>query len=319
MASFSQQTTIHNNYHDGNTKLLGSKQDYVICGSRDEYKYHVILDGHGKGLVVNILSTINWDEIVEYHESPHQMIHHINKYIITNKNTLEYANNKMDGSTCIIVIIFEKIGVIKTYNIGDSMCGIKINDTIHFTKMHDVHHQEEVQRLKQQNILFDHAPSLKIISTDNRDATMVDGTYFNFKYIYPDDTPIPPEQFNSKVDRIAMTRSLGHNHGYHFTTLQEFECETYRYTPGSDSVTIITGTDGLWDILSPDGSKNIFKKIEKSNSSNLVNELLEFAEKMWKCKWNYHIPKGYAGYGDKPLITNLGGCDDIGIAIYISR
>ena len=247
------------------------------------------------------------------------MITNINENIINNRYSSKYLNNKRDGSTCIIVIIFEETGIIKTYNIGDSMAGIKINDTLHFTKMHDVNNKEEVKRLQDEGVKMDTSQYLKIISTENRDATMAEGAYFNFKYRYPDDTPIPPNEYNSGIDKIAMTRSLGHNHAHHFVTLQEFECQTYRYTPGNDSVTIITATDGLWDILSPDGSRNIFTKIETSTNINLVEELLNFAERLWKCKWNYHIPKGYAGHGGKAKVTDLGNYDDIGIAIYRSR
>lgn len=319
MAALSSNTSSYVNYHDGNTKLIGSKQDYVICGENNEYKYHVVLDGHGKGMVAETLSTINWDKIIEYHDSPNDMINNINSHLIYNEYTSEYANNKRDGSTCIIVIIFENIGLIKTYNIGDSMTGIKINDTIHFTKMHDKNNQSEVKRVQDEGIKLDNDTCMKIISTKNRDATMMECTYFNFKYIYSDDTVIPSNKFNSKVDRIAMTRSLGHNHAHHFATLQEFECETFTYIPNTDKVTIITATDGLWDILSPDGSRNIFTKVENSDSANLVEELLDFAESLWKSKWNYHIPKGYAGYGGKPIITDLGNFDDIGIAIYHSK
>ncbi len=329
MASFTSENIsntpdINIPYHNGATKLIGSRQDYVICGETPEFKYHIILDGHGKGKVASTLSKITWNEVLKNHDSPKNMLENINKHLMYKKFDKHHhvingewcINNAHDGSTCIIVIIFEQLGIIKTFNIGDSMTGIKINDSIVFTKMHNVDNEAEVQRLRENDVKTEDAWRMKIISSKNRDASMCKGIYFNFKYVYPADSPIRSWNQNSKEDKLAMTRALGHNHGHHFATLQEFDCNTYTYTPGIDTVTIISATDGLWDILCPETSKQIFTDVETSTTPNLVEKLLDMAENLWTSTWNYHTPPGFSGYGDPPTQTKLGGVDDIGIAVY---
>lgn len=321
MASFlsenaSNSVKIQLPYHNGNTKLIGSRQDYVICGETPEFKYHIILDGHGKGKVAKTLSKIAWHEILKNHASPINMLANINKFILHNKDTTKRANHVHDGSTCAIVMIFEQLGIIKTYNIGDSMTGIKINDSIVFTQMHDADNVSEIQRVSENGVEFEDTWRLKILSSKNLDATMQKGKYFKFKYIYPDDSPIPYYEYNTTEDKLAMTRSLGHNHAHHFATLQEFDCETYTYTPGTDTVTIISASDGLWDVLCPEAARQIFTDVETSSSPNPVENLLDMAENLWTSTWNYHTPAGFSGHGNPPTQTGLGGADDVGIAVY---
>jgi len=321
MASFLSDTSVTDTssiklpYHYGNTKLLGSRQDYVIYGETSEYKYHVILDGHGKGKVAKTLSTINWDKVISTYQSPKNMLANINKHILRSKDT-KYVNNVRDGTTCNIVLIFEKTGIIKTFNIGDSMTGIKINDTITFTKMHNAENESEIQRIQENGIEIEETWALKVLSSKSLDATMKKGKYFKFKYEYPDDTPVMHYEFNTVIDKLAMTRSIGHNHAHHFVTLQDFECETYSYTPGTDTVTIISASDGLWDVLCPEATRQIFTDVETSTSPNPVNNLLDMAENLWTATWNYHTPSGFTGYGDPPTQCGLGGADDVGIAVY---
>ena len=89
-------------------KLLGSKQDWVIKGKNDLFKYLVVLDGHGKGNVLNQLTKLKWNELLLTHnERPDHLLKAINEYLALGPNSFTInADNFRDGSTCSIVKMF---------------------------------------------------------------------------------------------------------------------------------------------------------------------------------------------------------------------
>ena len=47
--------------------MIGSKQDYVMKGTNDLFKYIIVLDGHGEGNVVEKLKYFDWNKALIKH------------------------------------------------------------------------------------------------------------------------------------------------------------------------------------------------------------------------------------------------------------
>jgi serine/threonine protein phosphatase PrpC len=300
------------------TKLLGSMQDYAFCGSNELFDWMLILDGHGKGNVVTILSQLLWDHILHEFENPDDLLNHINEHLIYNK-VGGLQNNFHDGSTCSIVKIY-KPSVSGTRRvvihwIGDSTIGIKINSKFHFTQNHDLSHQNDMEYIKTNNIKMTHAWSPKILDME-RNITMVNGKYFHYNYIYDENNTILSKNRITKPDMIAMTRVLGHNHGDTFATPQQFDTMELSFNE-SDTVTILNATDGLWDVL-PKNCEDILIQVENAyvTKHNPVEFLLNKAEELWNTNWNYYVPPPWDNSDSNPIKQCLGYPDDVGVTVY---
>lgn len=281
-------------------KLLGSKQDWVIKGKNELFRYLVVLDGHGKGNVVNQLMNLKWNELLLTHnERPDHLLTAINDYLILGPYDFTLlTDNFRDGSTCSIVKMFESY--IECYTIGDSQVGIKINDNYFYSTNHDADNKDEMERLtNDSNVVITETWKSHVLNDD--DITMVKGKYF--------DHPTP---YDDKKDRIAMTRALGHNYGKHFSTLQEFELFRIDYTK-DDNVTIIAATDGLWDVVHDKNA--ILDKFEQEsiehNPHTAISRLINRTENKWTQKWNYYWENEMAEQ------TKFPNPDDIGIGYLI--
>ena len=282
-------------------KLLGSKQDWCLKGTNELFKFLVILDGHGKGNVVNKLKGLDWNTILlEHNERPDHLILNINEYlsIDNSTSTSKPADNFRDGTTCSIVKMYDTY--IECYTIGDSQVGIKINDNYFYTTNHDADNKDEVTRLvRDESVVITETWKGKVLN-DN-DITMVKGKYFDF-----------PVANNDKKDRIAMTRSLGHNYNDKFSTLQEFEIFRIDYTK-NDDVIIIAATDGLWDVVH---DKNLildtFHEEAKTVKAHIaLTRLINRTENKWTQKWNYYWE------GELKEQTRFQNPDDIGIGYLV--
>ena len=282
-------------------KLLGSKQDWCLKGTNELFKFLVILDGHGKGNVVNKLKGLDWNTILlEHNERPDHLILNINEYlsIDNSTSTSKPADNFRDGTTCSIVKMYDTY--IECYTIGDSQVGIKINDNYFYTTNHDADNKDEVTRLARDDSVIMLDTWKSEILNDN-DITMVKGKYFDF-----------PVANNDKKDRIAMTRSLGHNYNDKFSTLQEFEIFRIDYTK-NDDVIIIAATDGLWDVVH---DKNLildtFHEEAKTVKAHIaLTRLINRTENKWTQKWNYYWE------GELKEQTRFQNPDDIGIGYLV--
>ena len=288
-----------NKIHSGvAVKLIGSQQDWVIKGHNDKFHFTVVLDGHGKGNVVNKLKLLDWNKILLENEFADQVLLSINKFLSCDKHG-KIADHFRDGSTCSIVKMYDTY--IECYTIGDSQIGIKINNEYFYTVNHDADNTDEVKRLSNEDDISI-TDTWKSCVLNNTDITMVLGKYFDFPSIHHDTT-----------DRIAMTRSLGHNYGDKFSTLQLFEIFRIDYKK-NDDVVIISATDGLWDVVH---DKNLildtFCNEAKAVSGNTaLSRLINRAENKWMQKWNYCWKSKIVEQ------TKIGNPDDIGIA-YLSN
>ena len=282
-------------------KLIGSKQDYVMKGSNDLFKFIIVLDGHGEGNVVEKLKHFDWNKaLIKHNERPDHLIISINEYLSIDysTSTSKPADNFRDGSTCSIVKMYDTY--IECYTIGDSQVGIKINDDYFYTINHDADNEEEVNRLKQDSsVLITDTWKGKVLN--NNDLTMIKGQYFDF-----------PNISRSRKDRLAVTRALGHNYGDSFSTLQEFEIFRIDYTK-NDDVVIIAASDGLWDVVH---DKNVildtfYKESKAVSVTAAFSRLINRTENKWTQKWNY------CWEGKIVEQTRFPNPDDIGIGFLV--
>lgn len=289
-----ESNTTKKNHSGVAVKLIGSKQDWVIKGNNDKFQFIVVLDGHGKGNVVNTLKTLDWNKILLENEFANQVLLSINKILSRDKND-KIADNFRDGSTCSIVKMYDTY--IECYTIGDSQVCIKINDEYYYTVNHDADNSDEVERLsnKHDTSIID---TWKCRVLNNTDITMVLGKYFDF-----------PNICHETKDRIAMTRALGHNYGDKFSTLQQFEIFRIDYKK-TDDVIIIAATDGLWDVVyNKSLILDTFHSEAKIVSGNTaLTRLINRTENKWMQKWNYYWQSKFT---EQIKIPNP---DDIGIA-----
>ena len=282
-------------------KLIGSKQDWLIKGSNDLFKYIIVLDGHGVGNVVEKLKYFDWNKaLVKHNERPDHLIISINEYLSIDysSSTSKPADNFRDGSTCSIVKMYDTY--IECYTIGDSQVGIKINDEYFYTINHDADNEEEVNRLKQDSsVLITDTWKGKVLN--NNDLTMIKGKYFDF-----------PNISRSSKDRIAMTRALGHNYGDNFSTLQEFEIFRIDYTK-NDDVVIIAASDGLWDVVHDKNAilDTFYKESKAVSVTAAFSRLINRTENKWTQKWNYYWE------GKITEQTRFPNPDDIGIGFLV--
>tara|TARA_B100000927_G_scaffold274354_1_gene253501 strand:- start:2599 stop:3552 length:954 start_codon:yes stop_codon:yes gene_type:complete len=275
-------------------KLIGSQQDWVIKGSNTKFRFIVVLDGHGKGNVINHLKTLDWNKILIENEYADQVLLSINEFLSCDKNG-KIADNFRDGSTCSIVKQYDTY--IECYTIGDSQVGIKINDKYFYTVNHDADNTDEVKRLsKEYDISITDTWKGRILN--NTDMTMIPGKYFDF-----------PNTYRSSTDRIAMTRSLGHNYGNKFSTLQQFEIFRIDYTQ-EDDVVIIAATDGLWDVVHDKNNilETFYNEAKAVSGNTALTRLINRTENKWMQKWNYCWKSKIVEQ------TKIPNPDDIGIA-----
>ena len=70
------------------------------------FKYLVVLDGHGKGNVIKQLKTLDWNQILFENEFADEVLISINKLLVNDQNGT-ISDNFRDGSTCSIVKMFD--------------------------------------------------------------------------------------------------------------------------------------------------------------------------------------------------------------------
>ena len=300
------------------TKLIGKKQDKVFVGENELFKWMVVLDGHGRGQVVEKLGTLDWNNLLYNFNDPKYLINEINLNLCYGKNN-SIEKNLKDGSTCSIVKIYTDKIII--HWIGDSNIGIKINEDVYFMNIHSYGNSYELERLAHEKISS--IPSwTPVVLEGDLNITMVPGKYFDHPYRYPldesDEHFIPESDRYKKCDRLSMTRCLGHNDGFTFATLQQFDTKEFAIN-STDKLGIIAATDGLWDILSENNKHSLFEEAftHYLNKKNPLNQLLLRAENLWYVSWNYYSPKELKKPRVDPVKQKMHSIDDIGIAMYL--
>lgn len=252
-------------------------QDIGVHGVYDKGYYIGAFDGHGTNACVNVLRTLDYAEVAK---DPLQIIHAL--------DNVSYYNS---GSTMNFTTI--QVGdeiVVTNYNAGDSECLIFVNGELVFESVpHTLSRPGERVRL---------APFLSEIRP-------VTGAW----------APIPLSGIRMTVHRsdisnfktgesLVPTMALGHNNITGF----EPDINILRFKT-TDHVRIVSGSDGFWGM--------IVKKLDEDRLKHArLEELVTFAEKRWKQKWEYvaDIKKP-----DSFEVTTFPGYDDITVCIWDNK
>jgi serine/threonine protein phosphatase PrpC len=257
---------------------LAKNQDLAFNGKSDlngeSFDYGIILDGHGSDEFIRFMRRLDWVFIVSC-DDPWGAIHPI---LIENS----HLNG---GSTLIIMRAFaNRIDVI---SVGDSGILIyKNNELIYTNEKHTNSNSREQERLKSNPLyrgLKKPVDSIPLIR--NPHEMQAKRGYYN--YFGPD--------YDPKQHQLAMTQSMGHGNitGYD----PERHVESFEET---DSIKIVMGSDGLFDMLLLEQSISKLPELTSSEMEDLkletidilsmtATELVEKTERRWKKEdWAYH-------------------------------
>jgi serine/threonine protein phosphatase PrpC len=252
-------------------------QDIGVHGVYDKGYYIGAFDGHGTNACVNVLRTLDYAQVAN---NPLNII-----------NALDNVSYYNSGSTMNFTTI--QVGdeiVVTNYNAGDSECLIFVNGELVFESVpHTLSRPGERARL---------APFLC-------EVRPVTGAW----------APIPLSAIRMTVHRsdisnfktgesIVPTMALGHNNMTGF----EPDINTLRFNK-TDHVRIVSGSDGFWGMIVKELDEDRLKRAK-------LEELVTFAEKRWKQKWEYvaDIKKP-----DSFEVTTFPGYDDITVCIWDNK
>ena len=265
------------------TNQLGSGQDFVTHGKIEgEFDYLVVADGHGRGKIIELLSSsaFDWDSIVK-NESGKTILAAINKEIL-----LKVLDTHHDGSTLTIVKIFPTEIVV--YWMGDSQAQIKINDKHYKTKNENA--SSFTKEIKDGTISVTKPHWSQHILNDT-DVTVIEAYYFNL----------------TNGEKLAMIRSLGHE----FSTVQKMN-EMTLPIESDDDVRILVASDGLWDVVYEPELLSKFPEYDATDFTKLASD-------RWVQDWNYIVPsifKDENGNTYPTEKTKLDSADDVGVVVY---
>jgi serine/threonine protein phosphatase PrpC len=280
-------------------RALGKGQDAPYCGSFvDECgtkgHYVALYDGHGGNDCINAIRSFNQDEIMAATNPVDCVREKLRQWRKTHGGCM--ANS---GSTFVYAKIVTDnsdgsgLGYINIGNVGDSELAVYINDErVFMTTPQIATTPGEMERLQKENRVrhFRTNSETKPKVHAEGKLTMEKAYSINFLGMKP----------------LVPSQSLGHNEltGYApDTKILTFDLER-------DSVRIVAGSDGLWDLLNLDTTED--------NNAVLTmdpDSLCEFAERKWKQEWKYCGDKTNM---EKFEVTKFpaNGYDDVGIAIY---
>jgi serine/threonine protein phosphatase PrpC len=272
------------------TIQLCNAQDYAYKGTNvnphtgETYHYGIIIDGHGSDEIVNNISDILNDHMIEIlnSETPHLEIQ--NRLEIIYQEKIEYAKDTMfykrtlqyleqsaycGGSTFLVVKLYENR--IEIFSVGDSEVYIMINNEIvYHNPTHKWSNESEMERLS------------------NRDDVDIIAKYQSVPHIIsPERTGFAKsacvEYYNKNSGRLittlAPTQALGHNSITHFAPEQK----TIPVEP-TDTIKIVLASDGLWDVFVPDHPDDKTRLLEMDGE-----QLADLAESRWKQEWEVAV------------------------------
>ena len=207
------------------------------------------------------------------------------------------CNMVSSGSTFVYAKIITEdtdgsgIGYISIGNVADSELAVYINGArVFMTTPQIAQTPGEMERLKKENRVSQIQTNIEQKPKTHPDDKITMERAYNINFI--------------GMNPIVPSQSLGHNEltGY----APEFKIITFDLE--KDSVRVVAGSDGLWDLLNLD--------IPQDNEAVLkmdADSLCKFAEKKWKQEWKYCKDSTNM---EKFVVTNFPTYDDIGIAIY---
>lgn len=265
---------------------LSKGQDYTISGEtiyeNQKIKYAAVFDGHASDSVIYFIRQISkekMNEIMATKCPATTLYHYINASYICKPN-------ESSGSTICLARIFSNY--IEIINVGDSRAVIFKNDKIEFiSKEHDYNNIIEQSRIKKEYKFnkFYSMSSIKVVGKNILQEDII-------KYIL----------FNDGSG-LALTQALGHNGktGISPTT------SIISYN-NNDSIRIILGSDGFFDMIIRDNNNN-FIKSDLLEIMDLPGQIiLNRAVNRWQQEWEII-------YSAEKVKFEKEDCDDVSIIV----
>jgi len=242
---------------NGGKRGLCKDQDLVYFGECEDYKWGVLLDGHGGNHFKYVLQRQNWEKIMKQERPDLELIR------LIKLEPFEHGNTS--GSTMSMMKIYGDR--IETYNIGDSHTIIyKNGEMVYMNSPHNSNNPVERARLEAMGcVTFDPCEHQVPYMLDSETMGFKSGEYSLFK----DGTRLTPSQ------------SLGHNGitGYNTDIHIEPYCST-------DIIRCICCSDGVTDmVLFSSENEADVKKDDYDMQNMSVDEILDKSEKRWKQSW----------------------------------
>jgi len=287
MSAFQEQLIeTHNIEIDMGLAQLCKGQDQTYVGefvdeeTGEEGKWAMITDGHGSNTCINFLRKITQEKLNEI-ISKSSPVETMAKYINDNARITKYESS---GATmCLVKIYKDRILCI---NCGDSRVTVyKNNQHVFLSKEHNSFNINERRRIEASypGVKIDRTTNIKIIS-ENKMIGIV-GEYIDF----PSGT------------RLMTSQALGHNGNTGYAP----DYETIYYDE-NDSIKIIIGSDGLWEMVLKDNKEEI-TKIGKMK----CKDLLDFAVKRWLQEWEMYTDIDSEAFIKCSFTEKQ--CDDVGV------
>jgi serine/threonine protein phosphatase PrpC len=256
---------------------LGKKQDELFQGrsidrkTGESYSYGIIADGHGSTSGFEVMRSImqnHLDAILES-ENPHLVIQEQIEIIrnsywsIFGENMRRIFEMSQAGSTFIRVKLYANR--VECFSIGDSEVYVLKNDAIAYhNPVHNWANENERNRL-----------------LNRKDITVSTRPSVRYEIINPNTIkPVPSAQIRFDYNHLFVpSQSLGHN------GITEFAPERciIDYNEHTDSIKVVLGSDGLWDLFMPSHDED-YARLKTFNGEQLA----DLAEMRWKQMWNVY-------------------------------
>lgn len=273
------QTTIK-------SKLLQlcKKQDDLYTGTSidsitgESYAYGIIIDGHGNDIGVNDIRSVlqtHLVEILEAEDPQHiiqsqlellkqQHLGNIQPSVFADATVERITRNLLQsGSTFIRAKVYDNR--VETFSIGDSeMYVLKNGEIVYHNPLHNWENEAEQQRLlARTDIQVCPKPSVRcqIMSP----TTLCQKKTYTIQYTYQ--------------HTFVPSQALGHG------GITQFSPEKHTvYYDGADTIKVVLGSDGLWDIFMSSHPEDFHRLLHYD-----AEELANVAESRWKQCW--HLAK----------------------------
>jgi len=270
----------------------GQGQDMVWHGQVHDYKWAVLMDGHGSNTFKNMVLTMPIAEIMARADSL--------EYLLALIEQRKFTYGKNSGATLLMMKAYPDR--IEVSSIGDSEILIYKNGAVAYKSTpHNRRNPIEEARLSSMNVHYDptiHPIPMIVSSTKMRGRK---GEYA----IFSDGT------------RIAPTQAIGHNSITGFAPERHIEY----YDPSRDDVRCILGSDGFFDMFLCDSEE----EPEDSARDHLdalamtAEQLVQKAVDRWAQPWDYHWNAAAPDMSYNTVFPEIGGRDDVSVIVFDNR
>jgi len=285
MATFASQFSHNVSIKSSVEKMCkGQDQGYHGIFIDDETgetgKWGMITDGHGSNTCINYLRRIPQNELNKAlgTPSPGETL-----FKMVNQFSNVWSQECSGATMCLVKIYTDRVVCI---NIGDSQAAIyKNGELVFLTETHDGFNEKDIARLKKEN------PSIDFYASQTIEITG-DGKMYSVpsRYVI----------HNSNIT-LALTQALGH------CGITGCAPDTTTIPYGSeDTVRVIIGSDGFWDMVAQKDSAEVLSFADKSS-----DELLKLALDRWLQPWEMCRDREVGTFETGSFRKEE--CDDVGV------